>query len=395
MRQLNNGICLHNSGDRTTSFSSPSSIGEVFLSDDEVNLTSTLLEEEGLKREKIEMVKQVFGVEKVRPEKEWIRELMEEKERLKKEGEVERIEKERLIKELEIARLEQEKVRREKEMEEQRLIQEKTMEFERIRLAEEKEWMIREQIRLEDQKVEELHRREKQLREDEVLRLEKLLKEEEVARLENLLKEEKMREMQRQAVLIPTQRNNNLHVSVEHRSGVQELDREITLPVQSKGCHDDVVEEQQRILEMILKEKKEEEVNQQLIRSLCSPDQPRVKQPQPILTKWHVCKMQKEPNCWEKVKKRRKEHKSEIQSTTDLGGVKTGEKALEIETSKKRENEEQLRRGSRNNTHQKIIMVPNFTEDPNSCEAELESLADAPELSLANRRRRVDMYNFF
>ena len=164
----------------------------------------------------------------------------------------------------------------------------------------------------------------------------------------------------------------------------------------SENCSSTTEQQKEREEEKGEEEKKkEEEVNQQLIRSLCSPDQPRVKQPQPILTKWHVCKMQKEPNCWEKVKKRRKEHKSEIQSTTDLGGVKTGEKALEIETSKKRENEEQLRRGSRNNTHQKIIMVPNFTEDPNSCEAELESLADAPELSLANRRRRVDMYNFF
>ena len=345
------------------------------------------------------MVKQGFEVEKLRLEQEWMRELME-KERLEKEREMERMEKERLIRELEMVRQEQEKVRREKEVdreEEQRWIQERIIEFERLRLVEE-------QKRLQDEKEEE-RRREKQLIEDEVLRLEQLLKkEEEVARLEKLLKEEKIRKMQRQEVFTPIQRNDllrsdNQHGRVGGGRGVEELGREVPPPVEPKGCHDDVVEEQQRILEMILKEKKQEELNQQLIRSICSHDQPApprslvVQQPQPISRQnaW-LAEMQKEQNCWEKVQKRKKQPKSENRSTTNLGGKKMGEDAFAA--IKKRESEEQLRRGSRNNTHQKVILVPNFTEEISSYDAEQEPLADAPELSLANHRRRVDAISF-
>merc|ERR1719391_598790 len=142
---------------------------------------------------------------------------------------MERMEKERLLRELEMVRLEQGKVRRENEKE-QRLIQEKIMEFERLRLANdlEKDRMIKEQERLQDEKEQELCRREKQekqLRENEVLRLENLLKEEEIARLE---KEAKIWEMQRQITVInPFQRNNLLvgdirHESLERGSGVGE-----------------------------------------------------------------------------------------------------------------------------------------------------------------------------
>ena len=188
------------------------------------------------------------------------------------------------------------------------------------------------------------------------------------------------------------------HESLGGERGVEGLGREVTLPVKSKGCHDDVVEEQQRILEMILKEKKQEELNQQLIRSICSHDQPAppqylAQQPQPISRQnaWRA-KMEKEPNCWEKVHKRKKQPKSENQSTADLRGKKIGEDAFAA--SKKRESEEQLKRGSRNNTHQKVILVPNFIEEtmgPTNCEAEQESLPNAPELSLANQRRRVNI----
>ena len=360
----------------------------MFLSDDDVNSTSsTVPEEERLK---------------MRLDQEWVNALME-RERLKREGEMERMEKERLKRELEMVRLEQEKVRRENE---QRLIQEKIMEFERLRLANdlEKDRMIREQERLQDEKEQELRRREKQekqLREDEVLRLEKLLREEEIARLE---KEAKIWEMQRQMTVVnPIQRNNLLvgdirHESLERGSGVGEEIGEVTHPVESKGCHDDVVEEQQRILEMILKEKEQEELNQRLIRSLCSPDQSVPSrspvQPQPILPEnaWLPCKMQKEPNCWEKVHKRRKQLKFQNQATTERGGKKIGEEALLA--SKKKESEEQLRRRSRSNTNQKVILVPNLTEEtlgPNNWEAGQECLTDAPKLSLAMQRRRVDI----
>ena len=62
--------------------------------------------------------------------------------------------------------------------------------------------------------------------------------------------------------------------------------------------------------------------------------------------------------------------------------------------SKKKESEEQLRRRSRSNTNQKVILVPNLTEEtlgPNNWEAGQECLTDAPKLSLAMQRRRVDI----
>lgn len=88
------------------------------------------------------------------------------------------------------------------------------------------------------------------------------------------------------------------------------------------------------------------------------------------------------------MQKRKKQPKSENQSTADLRGKKIGEDAFAA--SKKRESEEQLKRGSRNNTHQKVILVPNFTEEIRRCDAEQEPLEDAPELSLANQRRREE-----
>merc|ERR1712210_444750 len=99
--------------------------------------------------------------------------------------------------------------------------------------------------------------------------------------------------------------------------------------------------EQQRILEMILKEKKQEELNQQLIRSICSHDQPApprslvVQQPQPNSRQnaW-LAEMQKEQNCWEKVQKRKKQPKSENQSNTNLGGKKKGERGATEERVK-------------------------------------------------------------
>lgn len=80
------------------------------------------------------------------------------------------------------------------------------------------------------------------------------------------------------------------------------------------------------------------------------------------------------------------------QSTTDQSEKNVKEEAFEA--LRKRESEEQQRRGSRSKTHQKVIMVPNFTEEyagPTNLKAAQECSANAPELSLANQRRRVNI----
>merc|ERR1719239_314266 len=333
-----------------------------------------------------------------------------------KEGEMERMEKERLIRELEMVRLEQEKMRKE---EEERWFQEKMMKEQIIREMErlvkdlEKDRMMREQGRLQDEKELELCRRKKleeQLREDEVLRLEKQLKEEEIARLAKLRHEENIREnfpeiMQQQPQLMPSQGKNqvggnHLLERVEHW-GDKEVERKVAQSLEPMGSHD-VVEEQQRILEMILKEKREEELNQQLIRSLCSHGgQPHGGQPtppqalvqsQPISRKnAQLANVQKGPNCWEKVPKRKKQVKCVNEPTADMKQEHIGEETFEVR--KKKESEERERRGLRSNTHQKVILVPNFIEEtmgPTNFEAEQDCSAKVPELSLANQRRREE-----
>ena len=199
---------------------------------------------------------------------------------------------------------------------------------------------------------------------------------------------------------MPSQGKNQLEgnylLERVEQGGNNEVERKVAQAVEPKGCHDDVVEEQQRILENILKEKKEEELNQQLIRSLCSqshgqstPLQSLV-QPQPI-SRQHD-QLREELNCWEKVSKRKKQAKFVNQSTTNQS-----EKNVEKEAFaalRKKESEEQQRRGSRSNTHQKVILVPNFTEEtvgPTNCKAAQECSVNAPELSLANQRRRVSI----
>merc|ERR1719494_1018952 len=139
----------------------------------------------------------------------------------------------------------------------------------------------------------------------------------------------------------------------------------------------DIVEEQQRILETILNERKQEELNEKLARSLCSgPQVPQPlarPQPRPQLGEDGqppTCQRRSEGqkaqgnvnagfSSWEKVVRRKKHSKSESQSSLD-GDSKAADEFLLA--SKLKEREEQARRSSRNNTHQKVLLVPNFTE---------------------------------
>ena len=93
----------------------------------------------------------------------------------------------------------------------------------------------------------------------------------------------------------------------------------------------------------------------------------------------------------EKVVRRKKHSKSESQSSLD-GDSKTADEFLLA--SRLKEREEQARRSSRNNTHQKVLLVPNFTEaasggSPSPNKKELAPVVDGDQLSLASRRRRV------
>ena len=169
----------------------------------------------------------------------------------------------------------------------------------------------------------------------------------------------------------------------------------------------DIVEEQQRILETILNERKQEELNEKLARSLCSgPQVPQPlarPQPRPQLgedgqpptcqRRSEGQKAQGKMNAgfsgWEKVVKRKKHSKSESQSSLD-GDSKTADEFLLA--SRLKEREEQARRSSRNNTHQKVLLVPNFTEAASGgCPSpnKKEPVVDGDQLSLASRRRRV------
>jgi len=172
----------------------------------------------------------------------------------------------------------------------------------------------------------------------------------------------------------------------------------------------DIVEEQQRILEIILNERKQEELNEKLARSLCSgPQVPQPlarPQPRPQLgedgqpptcqRRTEGQKAQGNVNAgfsgWEKVVRRKKHSKSESQSSLD-GDSKSGDEFLLA--SRLKEREEQARRSSRNNTHQKVLLVPNFMEEasgdcPSPNKKEQEPVVDGDQLSLASRRRRED-----
>ena len=368
---------LHHDG-RSHSFSSSPPIDEVFHSDDESNSSSAVLEREKQMREEVEMMKQKFNEEKERLElegarrnglavQEWMREVME-KERLKKERELERMEKEGLIRELEIVRLEQEKVLEEQKKvrkEEQIWIQEKALKEQKIldleRRAQklENDRIVGEHKRLQNEE-QELLRREEQERQDEVLRLKKL-------------HTEKVRERQMQA----DQRNDWLLTEAKD--------------------HLHVVAEQQQILDRIMKERRQEVLNQQLIRNLCSHNQPapvrsvvQSRQRFSIEEQRSAENLQTGFNCWEKVQRRKKHSKCENQSNKDTKEDKIIEEAHEV--VKRKEFDEQLKRRSRKNTHQKVLLVPNFTEEtvgPNLRETKQKGSAEDPRPLLAIKRRQV------
>lgn len=392
------------------------------MSDEEdVNSLSTEPEDEF--SPKIQMLKLRFEEEKRRLEveasqrnkfavQEWMREVRE-KEALKKEREMEKMEKERLLKELQMMNFEQKKCAREQELikeeQHQRWIQDRMHQEQKIRELEElaktldEDKIKREQMHeMLSKKAPEYHHRgwndPKQGRVE--------------VDLEKIMKEESASQKKHCTEVVPKSGNDmqgkTISLGVCSYPGQSEAERRLPSP-DLLELDQDIVEEQQRILETILNERKQEELNEKLARSLCSGPQvpqPLVRpQPRPQLGEDGqppTCQRRSEGqkaqgnvnagfSGWEKVVRRKKHSKSESQSSLN-GDSKAADEFLLA--SRLKEREEQARRSSRNNTHQKVLLVPDFTEaasggSPSPNKNEQGPVVDGDQLSLASRRRRV------
>merc|ERR1712013_646756 len=415
-----------NRGGSTCFSMSPSSGEEVFMSDEEdVNSLSSEPEDEFSPPQKaeIQMLKLRFEEEKRRLEveasqrnkfavQEWMREV-KEKEALKKEKEMEKMEKERLLKELEMMNFEQKRGTREQELikdeQHQRWTHDRMHQEQKIRELEELAKTLEEDKMKREQMHEMLskkapvyhHRGWNDLKQGRVeIDLEKIMKEESATQKEHCTK------------FVPKYGNEMQGKTISQvcsYPGQSEAERRLPSP-DLLELDQDIVEEQQRILETILNERKQQELNEKLARSLCSgPQVPQPlarPQPRPQLGEDGqppTCQRRSEGqkaqgnvnagfSGWEKVVRRKKHSKSESQSSLD-GDSKAADEFLLA--SKLKEREEQARRSSRNNTHQKVLLVPNFTEatsggSPSPIKKEQEPVVDGDQLSLASRRRRED-----
>ena len=387
------------------------------MSDEEdVNSLSTEPEDEFSppQKEEIQMLKLRFEDEKRRLEveasqrnkiavQEWMREV-KEKEALKKEREMEKMEKERLLKELQMMNFEQKRCTREQEL---------------IKDEQHQRWI---QYRMhQEQKIRELEELAKTLEEDKMKReqMHEMLSKKALEYHHNGWNDPKQGRVEVDLVKImkeesASQKKHCTEVVPKYGNDMQ--GKTISLgvcsyPGQSPDLLEldqDIVEEQQRILETILDERKQEELNEKLARSLCSgPQVPQPlarPQPRPQLGEDGqppTCQRRSEGqkaqgnvnagfSGWEKVVRRKKHSKSESQSSLD-GDSKTADEFLLA--SRLKEREEQARRSSRNNTYEKVL-VPNFTEAasggfPSRNKKEQEPVVDGDQLSLASRRRRV------
>ena len=321
---------------------------------------------------------------------------------------MEKMEKERLLKELEMMNFEQRRCTKEQELikeeQHQRWIQDRMHQEQKIRELEElaktleEDKMKREQMHemLSKKALEYHHNGWNDPKQGRV-----------EVDLVKIMKEESASQKKHCTEVVPKYGNDmqgkTISLGVCSYPGQSEAER---LPSPDLLEWDqDIVEEQQRILETILNERKQEELNEKLARSLCSG--PQVPQP---LERPQLGEDGQPPTCqrrsegqkaqgkmnagfsgWEKVVRRKKHSKSESQSSLD-GDSKAADEFLLA--SRLKEREEQARRSSRNNTHQKVLLVTNFTEEasggcPSPNKKEQEPLVDGDQLSLASRRRRV------
>merc|ERR1712013_441077 len=272
---------------------SPSSGEEVFMSDEEdVNSLSSEPEDEFSPPQKaeIQMLKLRFEEEKRRLEveasqrnkfavQEWMREV-KEKEGLKKEKEMEKMEKERLLKELEMMNFEQKRGTREQELikdeQHQRWTHDRMHQEQKIRELEELAKTLEEDKMKREQMHEMLskkapvyhHRGWNDLKQGRVeIDLEKIMKEESATQKEHCTK------------FVPKYGNEMQGKTISQvcsYPGQSEAERRLPSP-DLLELDQDIVEEQQRILETILNERKQQELNEKLARSLCSG--PQVPQP--------------------------------------------------------------------------------------------------------------------
>merc|ERR1719357_983056 len=379
-----------NRGSSTCFSSSPSAGEEVFMSDEEdVNSLSTEPEDEF--SPKIQMLKLRFDEEKRRLEveasqrnkfavQEWMRELSK-KSRLKKEREMEKMEKERLLKELQMMNFEQRRCAREQELikeeQHQRGIQDRMHQEQKIRELEELAKTLEEDKIKRKQmhetlskKAPEYHHRE--WNDPKQGRVE--------VDLEKIMKEESASQKMHCTEVVPKSGNDmqgkTVSLGVCSYPGQSEAERRLP-SLDLLELDQDIVEEQRRILETILNERKQEELNEELAWSLCSgPQVPQPlarPQPRPQLGEDGqppTCQRRSEGqkaqgnvnvgfSGWEKVVRRQKHSKSESQSSLNEDSKTADEFLL---ASRLKEREEQARRSSRNSTHQKVLLVPDFTE---------------------------------
>ena len=258
---------------------------------DEEDANSLSTEPEDEFSPKIQMLKLRFEEEKRRLEveasqrnkfavQEWMREVRE-KEALKKEREMEKMEKERLLKELQMMNFEQKKCAREQELikeeQHQRWIQERMHQEQKIRELEElAKTLDEDKIKREhmhemlSKKAPEYHHRgwndPKQGRVE--------------VDLVKIMKEESASQKKHCTEVVPKYGNDmqgkTISLGVCSYPGQRKAERRLSSP-DLLELDQDIVEEQQRILETILYEKKQEELNEKLARSLCSG--PQVPQP--------------------------------------------------------------------------------------------------------------------